>query len=195
MTSPRAPRRLAGLASLLGLLLVLPLAPARAADTVVTVQDFSFTPASVRTGLGDTVTWVFLAMHTTTSNQRFWNSGARESGSYRVTFSDAGTFRYHCSMHPFMTGRVSVPVRAAGSATGGWRITWSVRTTTPANRRFDVRVKRVGASSWTSYRSATAKRSGSFDPARAGSYVVEARTRNVGVGASGWSPALTVAVS
>jgi hypothetical protein len=70
-----------------------------------------------------------------------------------------------------------------------------VRTSTPASRRYDVRVERVGASTWTSYRKATARRSGSFDPMRAGSYLVEARTRNVGVGASGWSPALTIAVS
>jgi hypothetical protein len=70
-----------------------------------------------------------------------------------------------------------------------------VRTSTPPRRRFDVRIKRVGASAWMSYRKASAKRSGSFDPARAGSYLVEARTLNVGVGASGWSPPATLAVS
>ncbi|MGY2875327.1 plastocyanin [Marmoricola sp. URHA0025 HA25] len=196
MTPPRAPRCIAALIALLGLVLLGPLASARAADTVVSVQDFSFTPAAVTTGLGDTVTWAFASMHTTTSNQRFWSSGARDSGDrYQVRFRDAGAFGYHCSMHPSMTGRVSVPVRASGSSASGWRLTWSVRTSTPANRRFDVRLKRVGTSRWTSYRKATAKRAASFDPARTGTYLVEARTRNVGAGVSGWSPALTVAIS
>jgi plastocyanin len=195
MTPPRAPRRAAALTTLLALLLVVPLAPARATGPVVSVQDFSFTPASVGIGLGDTVTWSFASLHTTTSNQRFWDSGARGSGTYQVRFRDAGTFGYHCSMHPFMKGRVAVPVRSSGSAAHGWRLTWSVRATTPANRRYDVAVKRLGSSTWTSYRTATAKRSGTFNPSRSGSYLVRARTRNVGAGVSGWSPAVTVAVS
>jgi plastocyanin len=125
MTSPRAPWRIAAPVALLGLALVAPPAPVLAADPVVSVQDFSFTPAAVTTGLGATVTWAFGSMHTTTSNQRFWNSGVRDAGgSYQVRFRDAGTFRYHCSMHPSMTGRVSVPVRAVGSAASGWRVTW-----------------------------------------------------------------------
>jgi plastocyanin len=194
MKPTRALRR-AALLPILALLLAVPLVPAGATSASVSVQDFSFTPASVTVGQAETVTWTFHAMHTTTSNQGFWDSGIRSSGRYVVAFLDGGTFGYHCSMHPSMTGRVHVPVRASGTAAAGWRLRWSARTSTPANRRFDVQVKRVGATTWTWFRRATAKRGGFFDPSRAGSYLVRTRTRNVGVGVSGWSPRLTVRVS
>jgi plastocyanin len=195
MTPLRRSRTAAVLVSVLGLLLIGPVAPAGAAPAVVSVQDFSFTSAVVTVGQGETVTWRFHSLHTSTSNQGFWDSGERGGGDYVVTFLDAGTFRYHCSMHPWMTGKVRVPMTASGAASAGWRLRWSTRTSTPSNRRFDVRYKRVGASSWTAFRSGTAKRAGSFHPARAGSYLVRARTSNVGVGHSAWSPALTVRIS
>ena len=197
MTPPRAPRLRDALIFLLGPVvgLAVLVTPAAATGAEVAVRDISITPATVTVGQGETVTWVFHAMHTSTSNQGFWDSGARSSGDFAVTFPDAGTFGYHCSMHPSMTGRVRVPVRATGTAATGWRLRWSARTSTPVGRRFDVQVKRVGATTWTWLRRATARRSASFDPSRGGSYLVRARTRNTGVGASGWSPALTVPVS
>jgi plastocyanin len=196
MRLPRALLRLPALVPLLALLLAALGGSAGAATTTVSVQDFSFTPARVTVGLGRTVTWVFNPTgHTTTSNQGFWDSGLRRSTSFVVTFRDAGTFGYHCSMHPEMTGKVRVPLTATGSAARGWKLRWSTRTSTPSHRRFDVQFKRAGATTWTRFRHATARRAGMFDPARAGSYVVRARTRNVGVGSSGWSPTLTVRIS
>lgn len=183
------------LVALLGLVLVAPMAPAGAATTVVSVQDFSFTPAIVTVSLGRTVTWAFHSMHTATSNQRFWDSGQRSSGTYVVAFRDAGSYGYLCTMHPSMTGRVRVPMTRTGSSTTGWRMRWSTRTSTLAARRFDVQYERVGTTSWTWFRRSTAKRSGLFNPSRHGSYLLRARTRNVGVGASGWSPATTVRIS
>jgi plastocyanin len=195
MSPSRAWRRAAVLLPLLALSLVGPTLPAGATSASVSVQDFSFTPATVTVGQGEDVTWTFHSMHTSTSDQRFWDSGMRSGGSFVVTFADAGTFGYHCSMHPSMTGRVRVPLQAAGTAASGWRLRWSSRTSTPSDRRFDVQVKRVGSTRWTWFRKATETRVGSFDPARKGRYVVRARTRNLGVGASRWSPALTVQIS
>ena len=195
MSPSHALRRAAVLVPLLALFLAVPLAPAGATSASVSVQDFSFTPATVTVGQGETVTWTFHAMHTSTSDQRFWDSGMRSSGSYVVGFTDAGTFGYHCSMHPFMTGRVRVPLQASGAAASGWRLRWSSRTSTPADRRFDVQVKRAGSTTWTWFRRAAAKGAGFFDPARKGRYVVRARTRHVGVGTSRWSPLLTVQIS
>jgi plastocyanin len=195
MSPAHALRRAAVLVPFLVLFLAAPLLPAGATSASVSVQDFSFTPATVTVGQGESVTWTFHSMHTTTSDQRFWDSGMRSSGSYLVTFADAGTFGYHCSMHPSMTGLVRVPLQASGAAASGWRLRWSSQTSTPADRRFDVQVRRVGSTTWTWFRKATAKRAGSFDPARKGRYVVRARTRNLGVGTSRWSPLLTVQVS
>jgi hypothetical protein len=161
----------------------------------VSVQNYSFTPAAVTVAMGQSVTWQFHAMHTTTSNQLFWDSGMRSSGSFVVVFRDAGRFGFHCSMHPSMTGKVHVPMTRTGSSSTGWRMRWSTRTSTPANRRFDVQYKRVGATTWTWFRTGTARRAGMFDPARSGSYLLRARTRNVGVGRSGWSATVTVPIS
>jgi len=194
MMPSRALGRLA-LLPVLGLALVAPSAPALADTAVVSVQDFSFTPSTVAVAMGQTVTWEFHSLHTSTSNQRFWDSGERGSGSYVAAFLDAGTFGYHCSMHPSMTGLVRVPMTRTGSSANGWRIRWSTRTSTATNRRFDVQYKRVGATTWKWFRTSTAKRAGLFDPARHGSYLVRARARNVGVGASSWSPTLRVLIS
>jgi plastocyanin len=62
------------------------LVPSGAADaraTSVTVANMAFTPASIGTTVGGTVTWSFQdsMAHTTTSDQGFWDSGAKASGT------------------------------------------------------------------------------------------------------------------
>lgn len=59
---------------------------------------------------GTTVTWVNKddTAHTTTSNSGLWNSGVMAVGSsFSYTFSTAGTYPYHCNIHP-MTGTIEV---------------------------------------------------------------------------------------
>jgi len=47
--------------------------------------------------------------HTTTSNTNTWNSGTVAPGAkFSVTFPTAGTFPYHCAIHPGMVGSVVV---------------------------------------------------------------------------------------
>jgi plastocyanin len=167
-----------------------------AANTVaVSVTNYRFSPSTVVLAQGLAVTWTFHAQHTSTSNQRFWNSGVRSSGTYTVRFRDAGTFGYHCTMHPSMTGRVLVPLRVTGSAAHGWKLMWSSRTSTPASRRYDVQVRKPGTWEWSAYRTGTARRSAFFNPAHTGTYVFRARTHNVSHGASGWSPTLALPIS
>jgi plastocyanin len=192
MTLLRRARILLGLTLLA---LVTPLGSAVAAGPVITVDDFAFTPGHVRVAQGGTVTWRFLATHTSTSDQGFWDSGDRGSGTYVVTFRDAGTFGFHCAIHPDMTGAVAVPLRATGGPAVGYRVHWTTRTSTPASRRYDVQYRRAGTTRWLWFRQGSATRVGRFDPARAGGYVLRARTRNVGVGVSGWSPTLSLRIS
>jgi plastocyanin len=49
-------------------------------------------------------------MHTTTADSSGWNSGPIQPGqnSGAVYFGAVGTFTYHCSIHPTMTGTVVV---------------------------------------------------------------------------------------
>ena len=47
--------------------------------------------------------------HTTTSDSGLWNSGTLAPGAHFThKFNKAGSFSYHCSIHPFMTGTIVV---------------------------------------------------------------------------------------
>ncbi|PAU49381.1 plastocyanin [Streptomyces albireticuli] len=82
-----------------------------AAEAIVLIQDFQFDPPSVTIAVGDTVRWTNndSATHTSTSDKGVWDSGNLTTGtSFRRTFRTAGTFPYHCAIHPSMTGTVTV---------------------------------------------------------------------------------------
>jgi plastocyanin len=81
------------------------------ATHAVTIQNFSFNPASITIKKGDTVVWTNKDPmgHTVTGN----NGGPASqtistNGTYSFTFNDVGTFGYHCSIHPSMKGTVVV---------------------------------------------------------------------------------------
>lgn len=107
---------------------------ARAQQSVtIPVGDFWFCNSSfdggvcqTTIGVGDTVTWDFSNVanqHTTTecgascdspTSSPLWNSGRQNSGTFRFTFTQAGTFLYHCQVHPTeMRGRIVVQATAA----------------------------------------------------------------------------------
>ena len=49
------------------------------------------------------------APHTWTSDTGAWDSGNLDTGaSASHRFDTAGTFTYHCEIHPSMTGRIVV---------------------------------------------------------------------------------------
>lgn len=181
---------------LLGLSFLVPHAGATApVGASVSVANMAFTPATVKVTQGKSVAWTFHAVHTTTSDQGFWDSGNQNPGMvYTHTFTDAGTYRYHCSIHPDMLGAVQVPLRASGASSKGWRITWSSASTTPASHRFDFSYRRVGTSTWIKSRVRTASRSTVFNPARSASYQVRARSY-LGSAVSGWSPVMTIKIT
>lgn len=97
--------------------------PTRAqAAQQVTIQNYAYGPPSVTIPVGSTVTWTNQDSgvdHTTTSDASSavaWDSGNLAPGAaYSVTFTQPGTFTYHCSIHPFMTG--TIVVQGAGNAT------------------------------------------------------------------------------
>jgi plastocyanin len=69
----------------------------------VTIQDFSFSPASLTIKTGTTVRWSNRgpSAHTTVSDMGTWNSGVLNvGGTFDFTFMQPGTFPYHCSLHP-----------------------------------------------------------------------------------------------
>jgi plastocyanin len=47
--------------------------------------------------------------HTVTSNTTLFNSGNLAAGlTFKYTFTTAGTYAYHCIIHPTMTGVIVV---------------------------------------------------------------------------------------
>ena len=96
------------------LTLVLPFAPtARAADVNVSIVDFAFSPKTVNVQLGDTVIWTNNggSPHTVTSDGGSGPLGSatlNNGDTYQFTFTTDGTYDYHCSIHPSMTGTVNV---------------------------------------------------------------------------------------
>jgi plastocyanin len=84
-----------------------------ARTTVVTVKivDFAFKPKVLEIAKGTKVKWVNKGAvgHTTTSNTGVWDSGTLAAGdTFSRTFKKAGTFKYHCSIHSSMTGKIVV---------------------------------------------------------------------------------------
>jgi plastocyanin len=84
--------------------------PTLAATANVTIEDFDFNPSTTTINVNDTVKWTWSgsAPHTTTSTTGLWNSPQQTSGTFSHTFGSAGSFPYMCTVHPFMTGTVTV---------------------------------------------------------------------------------------
>lgn len=92
-----------------------------AASASVAIRDFSFGPKTVTVHVGDTITWANAGptAHTATADDGAFDTGtlkAGQSGSH--TFASAGTFAYHCTLHPFMRGTVQVVASAAPAPAG-----------------------------------------------------------------------------
>ena len=77
----------------------------------ITISNFAFSPANLTVHVGQrvTVTNKDSTPHTWTANDHSFDSGnLNTDASFSFTFTKAGTFGYICSIHPFMTGTVTV---------------------------------------------------------------------------------------
>jgi plastocyanin len=76
-----------------------------------TLTSTAFAPDAVDVSAGATVTWTNSdgVSHTSTSDTGVWDSGiVQPGGQFSVSFPTAGTYRYHCLIHPGMIGTVVV---------------------------------------------------------------------------------------
>lgn len=70
-----------------------------------------FTPPTLTVPAGTTVTWGNndVTAHTVTSDTGLFNSNNLNSGNtFQVKFDNPGQYKYHCSIHSFMTGTIVV---------------------------------------------------------------------------------------
>lgn len=82
----------------------------------VALQNFTFNPNTVTINRGDSVKWTNndVTNHTVTPSgsnaaaSDFGSGALKQGDSYAYKFNQAGTYAYHCSIHPSMTGKVIV---------------------------------------------------------------------------------------
>ncbi len=90
------------------------MARADSAPAVVQVNIFNykFDPETLTVPVGTTVTWTNKdeIPHTVASTDKsFKDSPGLDTGdSYSYKFTQAGTYSYYCTLHPFMKGKVVV---------------------------------------------------------------------------------------
>lgn len=80
----------------------------------VKIMNFSFLPARIEVSPGTRVVWTNEDSdpHTVTTDRRGFSSQALDTGqAYARVLTNAGTFAYHCTIHPFMHGTVIVAGR------------------------------------------------------------------------------------
>jgi len=76
-----------------------------------TLTTTAYSPNPVTVAVGGTVTWTNndSVAHNSVANNGAWTSGTiAPGGSFSMTFPSAGSFPYHCSIHPGMVGTVTV---------------------------------------------------------------------------------------
>jgi plastocyanin len=88
--------------------------PASPGGNTISIKNFAFEPSALTVKTGTTVTWVNNdgASHTivsdTGSPASFSSDPFTTGASYTFTFTQPGTYSYHCSIHPSMKGTVTV---------------------------------------------------------------------------------------
>ena len=86
--------------------------PATTGATIsVSIQNFSFEPATIQARAGDTIVFTNndSVVHTVTQNPAGsgFSSGTIEPGAtYTLTIDDPGTYAFFCEFHPSMTGTI-----------------------------------------------------------------------------------------
>jgi plastocyanin len=81
---------------------------------VVTIDNYQFAPATLTVPVGTTVTWTNQDsdIHSVAADDgdpvMFKSAGLDTGDKFTFTFAKAGTYLYHCTLHPHMTGKIVV---------------------------------------------------------------------------------------
>src|SRR5919108_5781486 len=107
----------AAVVAVFGVLITASAASAQAPAVTIDAQDSptqGFSPSNVTISTGQTVRWEFdqaATTHTVTSTSANWSvdeTRAPNGAAVEHTFDQAGTYTFHCKIHPIMTGSVTV---------------------------------------------------------------------------------------
>jgi len=90
----------------------------------VTIQNNTFSPATMQIQNGTTVTWINKdsVTHRVVSNSGLFDSGNLTTGkSYNYTFNKTGSYPYHDLMNPSIVGTIDVNAsKSSGSGIPGY---------------------------------------------------------------------------
>jgi plastocyanin len=175
--------------------------PVSAAQSTVIADDNFFSPSIKTVSQGDKVNWLNSTTpsddndHTSTANLfNMWNKNLPNgsAASTYFTFGRAGSFAYHCEVHPStMKGSVSVKLKATRIDSNSWTIRMAT-TNAPAGFVHEVQRRKKGTNTWFTL-ATTANATARFDAPSAGTWQLRGRFKQTGGSATGYSPTLEVA--
>lgn len=87
--------------------------PARAGDTAVAakIANFAFAPPTLTVHAGGVIAWTNTddEPHTVVADNGAFKSHALDTGEvFTQAFATPGVYSYHCSLHPYMVGKIVV---------------------------------------------------------------------------------------
>jgi plastocyanin len=109
--------------AILGILSVVAVSGCTSMNTsanTVTIQNNTFTPATMYVQVNKTVSWINKdsVTHRVVSNSGLFDSGNLTTGmSYNYTFTTTGSYSYHDLTNPSMTGTIVVSTNATSTST------------------------------------------------------------------------------
>lgn len=77
----------------------------------VEIRDYAYSPNDLTVRPGTKVTWTNrdAAPHDATADDKSWKTDILADGDVgSMTLDTPGTYQYHCSIHPYMKGTITV---------------------------------------------------------------------------------------
>jgi len=146
-------------ASAAALLVFVP-ASVGASPAEVNIEFSDYRPSKLDVLPGETVTWTNVSQrtHTVTSDRGTFDSAeVAAGGRFAFRFDSAGTYAYHCTIHPSITGeidvrRVTLDALPPAPLPVGNSVEFSGRTADPAQT---VGIQRLTGSNWSTVATTT----------------------------------------
>jgi plastocyanin len=81
-----------------------------ASGTAVTIDNFAFSPATLKVKVGQKVSWTNKqgVAHTVTADGGAFDHPMPSGATFSFAFAKAGSFAYHCTIHPSMHATIVV---------------------------------------------------------------------------------------
>lgn len=189
-------------AAIVTALALTPAAHAGSAIDQLDVHDFAFNPATSNQLVGGVLDWHNSGLYTHQPVQNgplsLWKSKPVMAGhtTATVTMFAAGTFAYHCQIHPNMKGTIRVPV-TTNISSGSVGDTITIRLASRSHPKFTFNVqRRLGTGAWVTFKTGVTGLTVTYHATAPGAYQFRAKLlRPAAHAASLFSPPANVTIS